>query len=66
MNGTSSFYECRFSGRDTSTWWDTHTLPYAKELFALRDVRDAKTFGMSNCLWVWVLTPEPPGGICTT
>ena len=30
MNGTLSFYKWRFSGGDTTRWWDTQILPYAK------------------------------------
>ena len=43
MNGTLSFYECRFSGGDTMRWWGHSNSTCAKEffeLFALTGDRD--------------------------
>ena len=53
MNGTLSFYECRFSGGDTMRWWGILN-PYLMqkklfELFTLTGGRDVKNSGISVC-----------------
>ena len=50
MNGTLSFYECRFSGMDTMRWWghsnNTLCKKHLLELFSLTGGRDIKTSGV--------------------
>ena len=72
MNGTLSFYECRFSGGIPWVGGDIQTLPDAKEFVwsFWTDSGNAKSLGMhahaiSQAL-ARVLAPEPPGGISTT
>ena len=49
MNGTLSFYECRFSGGIPWGGVDIQTLPYTlqKKLFELFALRDTKTLDAS-------------------
>ena len=55
-NGTLSFYECRFSGRDAVRWWGHSTLHYLFE--------NSQVTGRQR-LWAQaiapLLAPEPPG-----
>ena len=50
MNGTLSFYECKFNGEIPWGSGDTQTLPYImqKNLFELFTLGDTKTLGASG------------------
>ena len=50
MNGTFSFYECRFSGWVIMGRWGHSNITYAKEfeLFALTGNRGAKTLDVNT------------------
>ena len=53
MNGTLSFYGCRFSGGDTMRWW-AHSIAALKNLFesfALTGSRYAHSIACAHRTW---------------
>ena len=62
MNGTFSFYECRFSSGDAMRCREHSNPNICKKIclnFSLTGGRDAKTLGITTCAWVQVLAPSP-------
>ena len=73
MNGTLSFYECRFSGGDTMREWGHSNPTLCKRFLALFDLTgsgDVNNFGCQQeshlSHQTQVYTFEPPGEISTT